>query len=185
MLALALLALLSATSNSDAFPEGRCYDRQCSFAPYKLAVTKDTHGKACFKFTPQECVDSPFKCCGKFNTTLTKVVFQARPTCKQALTGATINGTKKAGGVFFDLYKNATIGEVRITSMSLSRAQALATEICVLLRDPCPTLSSFCGSSNGGCFYALFDPLQHSCCPTCQLDIPPDCPCACPSQLSP
>jgi hypothetical protein len=156
------------------FPNGRCYDRDCDFAPYLLEKVVDEGPKVCFAIRAKECKESEYNCCSKFFSQLNKIVLSSVPVCNRSLQMVTLNGVRKGGGVFFDLYGNKS-AEVRITSMSLSYNTALSTEICLHLRNECDTWREFCGE----CKYAIFDPYQHTCCPTCSfqaVSLPPSPP---------
>lgn len=179
--------ILGLLGGVDAFPQGRCYDRACNLSPYVLKAVKPSPvkssgkseaGQVCFRLEPQDCVPSKYGCCEKFKTAITKVVLNVRPQCRPSLSGAMVNGVKKAGGVFFDLYKNGTIAEIRVTGMNIGPKDS-GTEICLLLKEPCPTLGHLCGGDTR-CMYAFFDPLQHTCCPSCEITTSEECQCACP-----
>ena len=85
----------------------------------------------------------------------------------------TVNGVKKGGGVYFDIYPGppgTNLGELRVTSLLLNATTAPGVDICITLAAPCNSMQLFCSGGGGGaggtfCAYAAFDPLLHTCCP--------------------
>lgn len=158
------------------FPMGRCYVRNCDSSPYKLVMTEKTWGRICFRVDGKACVDtsSRYTCCANFANVLNKIVLATQPMCNTSLARVTMNdgAIVKGGGVFFDLYNNSVDGtleaEVRITSLRLSYNAAVSTSVCLHLQGICEDPNVFCGGSV--CRNAFFDPLGHTCCPTCSIE---------------
>ena len=161
-------------STQNIFPVGRCYVHQCGASPYNIAWTSSN----CFQIVNQPCVDlSKYTCCQTFETLLHKIVFPVNPSCKGSLVNFTIDGVVKGGGITFDIF-SATDAELRISSMTYNMSTAIGLTMCLNLKNPCPTMSSFIANSQ----VAFFDTGQHYCCPTCDwynpymLPYPPGIP---------
>lgn len=158
------------TATAYKFPYGRCYVNSCLSSPYKLEVNKTSteRGRICFTVKGKECIDtSKYNCCEKFYEQLEKFVFRTNPRCSKSVKQVTVNGIKKAGGVFFDLYNNNTGAELRITSLRTNYTTVIGKEICIHLDGACTDVSDFCDSETE-CQYASFDPFLHACCPSCE-----------------
>lgn len=110
-------------------------------------------------------------CCDQFRERLTKVVLTADPRCRGAIQNVTVNGVRKGGGVFFDMYDNDTRSELRLTNLQLDAEGAEGALVCVSASAPCERAELLCRDrDNGGaCRYAVFDPEHHMCCPTCAM----------------
>lgn len=166
-----LLFLMYMTELSVAsFPNGRCYVRDCSSTPYKLEISTNTRNKFCFVINGKECKEtsSNYQCCSKFETDLHKIVLSTHNACNKSVDYVTIDGIRKGGGVFFDLYTSHS--ELRLTSLKMNYTSAIGKEVCVHIKSPCDTLDRFCDSSSTGtCMMAFFDPLAHTCCPICSF----------------
>lgn len=164
-----LFLLYSTSQSSAAFPNGRCYVRDCASTPYQLVTSQNIRNKFCFTINGKECTETStqHQCCSKFRTDLHKVVFSAKSECNKSLDYVTVDGVRKGGGVFFDLYTNHA--ELRLTSLRMNYSTALGREICIFLKPPCETFDLFCAASTdtGVCNMAFFDPLAHTCCPIC------------------
>ncbi len=176
---LAILLMLSTlTSTTFAFPMGRCYVRSCSASPYDLkwsSVTFDSRTSqmtACIDLRNKNCTDnSQYNCCGVFGNLLEKFDISSVPACKNSVVQVTVNGNKKGGGIYFDVYDNngQQEGQLRITGLNTPGPRVQGMRVCITTRAPCNTLSSFCRDIRGNCRYSLFNPDGHTCCPTCSL----------------
>lgn len=143
------------------FPDGRCYVNSCDASPYQFKSINQT----CFSIEKKACVDvSKYQCCNVFEKLLNKIVIKSDTMCKNTVTGVYINGVKKAGSVFFDLYGNAE-AQLRITNLKLIDYPALTT-VCIISKNPCANLTTFCP---GTCMIAAFNTDTHTCCPTCDV----------------
>jgi len=154
------------------FPMGRCYDKMCSSSPYTLDISSNNGSKMCFKIVSQPCTNTKYNCCDKFNKELFKIILSSRPECSKSVGTVTVNNVTKRGGVYFDLYLNKTYGELRLTNLKMSQNVALTSEVCINFKDVCNTFDVFKGLAK----WAVFDPHQHTCCPTCSftsLSLPP------------
>lgn len=155
------------------FPYGRCYVPSCDSMPYQLVITKQQPGLFCFTINSKPCRETHSVyngCCREFDETLNKIVVTAQKECKDSLSMVTVDGVRKGGGVFFDVY--STHGEVRITSLFWNKTRALGgREVCLHLRGMCEDPVVFCRDNRGLCRYAIFDPVHHICCPTCDFSI--------------
>lgn len=147
------------------FPMGRCYDKVCNSSPYTLDISSNNGSRFCFKPKSQQCVNTKYNCCNKFETELYKIILSSRPECKSSIRRVTVNNVTKGGGVYFDLYNNKTYAEVRLTTLKMNQTVALNSEICIFLKDVCDTFDKFKGIG----MWSVFDPLQHTCCPTCSF----------------
>lgn len=174
-LLLSLLSLLFFsidTASSYNFPYGRCYVNSCLASPYHLQMVTNNDGMVCFNIASKDCVDtSRYECCEKLYNTLEKFVIKTHPRCSRSVRLVTVNGVRKSGGVFFDLYNNNTNAELRITALRRNFTSGVNNIICVHLTGECTTSNEFCDSDTE-CTYALFDPFLHACCPTCESEIP-------------
>lgn len=171
MISLILLLLGAYVANAD-FPAGRCYEKTCNASPYEIRKVNSQDNKMCVRFSLKECTSPKYDCCNRFTNNLVKIVFPSLPICKNSVEMVTINGNKKGGGIYFDVY-NGDEAELRITSLNINQNKALNATICVHLKGTCSTFESFCRTKNSNvCKYALFDPARHDCCPTCRLTTP-------------
>ena len=162
-----LFFLFALTCSVNAyFPMGKCYDRSCAFTPFDLVVTSNIGNRMCFTLQEKECKPSPYKCCQKFQEKLIKIVFSSFPECRHSVDYVTLNGNKRGGGIYFDLYNGGKDAELRITNLHLPYNRTLNSVFCIHLKGTCNNFFKFCGSK---CQLAYFDPLQHSCCPTCNF----------------
>lgn len=170
-----LLAAVPANAN---FPRGRCSDGACTSSPYALRWQSMTEnvgsggGRFCFVVERQTCIQTQQRCCDMLADKLYKVVLSVNPTCNRRIANVTIDGVRKGGGVFFDLY-GADEAELRITNMPYNITTGPGRVICINTMAPCGTLSAFCanpdGTAAGTCKFSIFDPLTHICCPTCNI----------------
>ena len=143
------------------FPDGRCYVNSCDASPYQFKSINQT----CFSIEKKACVDvSKYQCCNVFEKLLNKIVIKSDTMCKNTVTGVYINGVKKAGSVFFDIYGNAE-AQLRITNLKLIDYPELTT-VCIISKNPCANLTTFCP---GTCMIAAFNTDTHTCCPTCDV----------------
>jgi hypothetical protein len=175
-----ILGIGIGTIGTSAFPMGRCYVRSCDSSPYQLVTTEMSPGRLCFRVDGKSCIETHdrYSCCANFDNVLNKIVLETQPQCNTSISSVTVNGGNKGGGVFFDLYGGNGLdiadvdvdvrAELRITSLRLNRTQALQTTVCINLRGVCHDPTVFCGGPV--CRNAFFDPLGHTCCPTCELD---------------
>lgn len=164
------LSLFSLNKNAveASFPNGSCKAQPCEGSPYRMEWLNVTdQGQFCFQVTSSssssKCIGP---CCSVFESLLKKFVIKSSPVCKTAFKMVTVNGIRKGGGVFFDLF-GAGEAELRITSLTLNATTAPSTVFCVSMGSPCQTLDAFC---NGPCIYSIYDPYTHRCCPTCMFD---------------
>jgi len=165
------LSLFSLKNTVNAsFPNGSCKAQPCEGSPYRMEWLNVTdQGQFCFQVissassSTTECIEP---CCSVFENLLKKFVIRSSPVCKTAFKMVTMNGIKKGGGVFFDLF-GAGEAELRITSLNLNVTTAPSTVFCVSMSSPCQTLDAFC---NGPCLYSVYDPYTHTCCPTCMFN---------------
>lgn len=159
--------LLLSISSARGFPAGRCYMRNCTSTPYDMGIVEKMAGGVCFQFNEKMCIDDDkYKCCAKFNSNLVKLVVNSRGVCSGSLDRVTVNGVRKGGGVFFDVYRDGG-GELRITSLNMEKKEVMGAKICIWLKQgsACPEWETFSKDN----LYALFDPLGHNCCPTCGI----------------
>lgn len=159
-----LLALLASTVKAYQFPNGRCEQNACTANPYTVSWVNSS--SLCFRVSLKECVETPQNCCQSLTNNLNKFVITANPSCKNQFKGVTVNGVRKGGGVFFDLYDNNTEAELRVTALKSNSTTIQGLEFCIQSDAPCNTQDAFC---NGDCRYSSFDPFSHKCCPTCNL----------------
>lgn len=152
-----------------AFPAGRCFEKTCDASPYLISVVPPpSPNMMCMQFSTKECTSARYNCCSRFLGNLVKVVFPSMPACNRSIERVTVNGVRKGGGVFFDIY-SPTRAELRVTALNMNQTMVLDSTICVHLRGECSTTETFCGTQEGECKFALFDPLVHDCCPTCAM----------------
>ena len=145
------------------FPRGSCPAQPCSRSPYNFVWTNVTPGSFCFSVVPTH--DCQGECCDRFEQMFVKFVINTLPWCKTAFQQVNVNGLKKGGGVFYDLYGiNNSESELRVTSMSYNNVTIANVTFCILSAPPCDTLDTFC---NGQCKFSVYDPFTHTCCPTC------------------
>jgi hypothetical protein len=156
-----LLAFNSATAQ---FPAGRCYVKSCLSTPYNISVSVTEPKKFCVRIVPKECqeTNSQYKCCDGFLKDLHKIVISANGKCNKSIDYVTIDNVRKAGGVFFDVYP--THSELRLTTLRMNATTAQNKEICVYLKNNC---EPFCVNDDNGCKVSVYDPISHTCCPTC------------------
>lgn len=170
------LMLLFMTTSTLGFPMGRCFVRSCDSSPYNIRVSEARRGRMCYSIDAKECMETNarFQCCQNFINSLNKIVFESHPRCNRSVAGVTVNGQMKGGGVSFDIDSgsgnNGGRAELRVTALRMNYTQALAATICVNLQGECVEPRTFCQSQNeDGCLAAVFDPLGHTCCPTCRI----------------
>ena len=163
MLPLPLLLLLLPTAYA-SFPAGSCATQSCSMSPYMFEwkTIDNNNGLFCFDVIPQPC-SGP--CCSVFQKLFMKWVMKTNPACKSAFGQVNINGLKKPGGVFYDLYNNNE-AELRVTSMTYTNTTINGNTFCIIMKSPCQHLETLC---NGKCFFSVYEPYQHKCCPTCNF----------------
>ena len=167
---LSILALsgMPDTGVESAFPDGSCVRRTCEQSPYALTwISQDkltgNLSTSCFQISRKDCTSgSDMDCCALFLSMLVKIVVWSRPECADAVRGVTLNGVKKGGGVYFD---TTPVSQLRLTSMYLNETAADGSVLCVTTAPPCNSLGTFCATDP--CVYAVYDPFQHVCCPTC------------------
>ena len=149
-----------------SFPNGQCAAQLCNGSPYSLSWLPTSPANSfCYTVTPIDQLLCIGPCCANFDNLLKKIVIKTTPTCKTSFKQINIDGIKKGGGVFFDLY-GAGEAELRMTSMTFNRTSIVGRTFCILMSAPCNTLDTFC---NGPCIYSIYDPDTHTCCPTCMF----------------
>ena len=154
-----------------SFPNGKCSAQLCNGSPYSLSWLPTVASPAnsfCYTVTPIDPSSCIGPCCANFDNLLKKIVIKTTPTCKTSFKQINIDGIKKGGGVFFDLY-GAGEAELRMTSMTFNRTSIVGRTFCIIMSAPCNTLDTFC---NGPCIYSIYDPDTHTCCPTCLFGTP-------------
>lgn len=164
MLPLSLLLLLLPTAYA-YFPAGSCAAQSCSMSPYMFEwkTIDNNNGLFCFDVVPQPCFGP---CCSIFQDRFMKWVIKTNPSCKSAFGQVNINGLKKPGGVFYDMYNNNNESELRVTSMTYTNTTITGNTFCIIMKSPCQNLNTFC---NGKCLFSVYEPYQHKCCPTCNF----------------
>ena len=171
-----LLTMLAAIAGSvGAFPDGSCFLRSCTQSPYMLAWNNDT----CFRIVDKVCVPDPrtgIDCCNTFRSALVKIVISAKPECESTIRAVSVNGIKKAGGVFFDTTPSP---QLRITSLTLNATTAVNAVLCFSAVAPCNTAALLCDT--WPCLFAVYDPFRHACCPSCEFFAPSPQPAPSPS----
>ena len=141
------------------FPMGRCYVNNCAASPYAFNKLNET----CFSVVRKPCQDaSTYDCCALFEHMLIKIVLKTTTDCQNTVRNVYVNGVRKAGGVYFDVYGSGE-AELRITSLALVDLQYV--EVCMNSIYPCETLEKFVLDNT----VAIFDPNTHTCCPTCTV----------------
>lgn len=147
-----------------AFPVGSCYHTNCDGSPYNFVWTyvDQVAGQFCFNLVNNNA-QSP--CATSFRQQTTKFVIKSQPMCSQYFKQVTVNGVKKGGGVFFDLYNNNSDAELRITSMHYNSTSVAPVTFCIFAGAPCNNLQTFCGGNT--CMFSVHDPFTHQCCPVC------------------
>jgi hypothetical protein len=156
------------------FPTGRCSVNKCESSLYDLTWTSENAvgntNVACFTVSKKMCIDTPgFSCCSLFESRLFKIVLPSLPICSKSVAQVTVNGTRKGGGVFFDVYDGQN-AELRLTTLRIDGSVAEGTKICLTLVEPCNTIADFCvEDASGLCKFAIFDVGNHLCCPTCVM----------------
>lgn len=175
ILLLSLITLSTfSTGESFVFPFGRCYDRACGSSPYQFIWLRNatSAGKLCFRIEQKSCSDSKYSCCSIFQKNLQKFVIYTKGICKNAVENVYINGKRRAGGVFFDLYNEGKHAELRVTNLDIINANnAENTTVCLDLKKPCDNVLKFCKRIRKGeaCQYALWETARHECCATCRF----------------
>ena len=165
-----LLALCMFSTAYADFPNGRCSDKACSSSPYSLKwqtvqQSATAGGRFCFVVERQVCVQTQQQCCTMLSNKFFKMVLASKTQCNKKIANVTIDGVRKGGGVFFDLYANDE-AELRITNLPYNITTGPGRIVCINTLPPCGTLQAFC-PNNGTCVYSIFDPETHICCPTC------------------
>lgn len=151
------------------FPLGSCNTIACSGSPYDFFWTSvdNVNGTFCFKLVNN---DAQSACASQFRNSLNKFVIKSTPLCMDAFIEVTINGAKKGGGVFFQVFgTNSSEAELRVTSMNYNNNSVAALTFCVEAAPPCNTLEAFCGGLP--CVYSVYNPFTHTCCPVCNFQI--------------
>jgi hypothetical protein len=174
MLFLLLVATSGYTQSTYFFPYGRCSDKKCGSSPYELTwISKSirddlSQGTFCFHVRTRECtINSQYDCCNKFKKEFKKFVIHVRPECKEAFLGVSVNGQRKGGGIFYDVYDKQN-AELRVTALSgINYETANRTQICVHLKAPCIPLHNFCILRDNQCYVSIWETQQHECCPRC------------------
>ena len=137
-------ALLAAAMRAalGAFPRGSCPAQPCDWSPYNFMWTNVTPGSFCFNVVPAAAgCEGP--CCATFENLLMKFVVNTVPDCKTAFKQVNINGVRKGGGVFFDVYGiNNSESELRVTSMSYNNMTVGNLTFCIIVSAPCDSLDT-------------------------------------------
>ena len=162
-----LLLLPFMTSTTAYFPAGSCAAQKCSMSPYDFQWTSidNVNGQFCFNVIPRPSDGCVGQCCSVFQQLFMKFVIKANPSCKSAFRQVNINGVRKPGGVFYDIY-NTNESELRVTSMTYNNVSVVGNTFCILMNSPCNNLATFC---NGPCIFSVYNPYTHTCCPTCSF----------------
>ena len=157
-----LISLLTNLANAAIFPQGSCRPQQCSNSPYELVWVNTS----CFQIKAKPCVGP---CCDTLTSLLQKIAISVDPLCKSDFKYVTLNGIKKGGGVFYDLYSygNITYGELIITSLQMYNGEGVNNTLCLNVNKPCDDLNILCMGLP--CVYSIYDPFRHICCPICNF----------------
>ena len=167
-----LLTLMSMIPFSlSTFPVGRCYQKACLASPYSATVIADNDKQMCIAFENKNCYSDPqYDCCTRFTDNVIKIVLPSVPECNSSVSFVTINGEKKGGGIYFDVFDNDN-AELRITNLYLNNTQMLSSIICINFKNVCLNMSTFCRQRNDPrCLVTFYDPTIHDCCPTCPIN---------------
>ena len=148
-----------------AFPIGSCKNVNCNGSPYDFvwSLVDQKSGLFCFNLVNNKANSS---CADSFRQYTRKFVIRSQPLCADAFKQFNVDGLKKNGGVFFDKYNNDTEAELRITSLNFTNNSALShVSFCIIVNPPCNNIVTFCGGNT--CYYSVYDPYTHECCPVC------------------
>ena len=161
---LTIILFLSLFSmKSDAFPLGSCTNTNANGSPYDLVWTliDQNAGLFCFQAVNNNAQST---CATNFRTQLTKVVIKSQPLCQSAFVQVNVDGIKKGGGVYFDVFgQNNSEAELRVTSMNYNNNSVSTVMFCIITKPPCNEITTFCGGET--CTYSIYDPFTHECCP--------------------
>ena len=162
--ALVFMSMFLVPSSLALFPVGSCKKTMCDGSPYNFVWTyvDQVAGQFCFTLDNNNAQSD---CASAFRQQTTKFVIKTQPMCSEYFKQVTINGVKKGGGVFFDLYNGNSEAELRVTSMNYTNTTIAHVTFCIFATAPCNNLQTFCGGST--CLYSLFNPFTHQCCPVC------------------
>ena len=159
------LTLFSLTKNSlSTFPLGSCTNTNCEGSPYDFvwSLVDQKAGLFCFNLVNNKANSL---CASSFRANMRKFVIRSQPLCLNAFKQVNIDGHKKTGGVFFDTFNNDTEAELRVTAMSYTNNTVPQVSFCIILNPPCNDIITFCGGNT--CYYSVYDPYTHECCPVC------------------
>ena len=173
---LLLLLLATCARNATAvFPYGRCYTNGCQAAPIALLGPQIVPGGFCFDLTAKPCVDgTASNCCSLFSKFLNKIVIKTDSLCYDKIKSVAIDGVKKGGGVYSDIYNNNET-ELRLTNLLSNTSSMNGKRLCIFPSAPsCVDPLAFCGQLP--CLYSVFDTTFHECCPTCSSSWSPSPP---------
>lgn len=148
------------------FPAGSCAAQPCSWSPYDFtwSFIDNVGGAFCFNVVPKAC-EGP--CCATFEKLFMKFVIKTKAECKPYFRQVNINGQKKGGGVFFDIYNTYNESELRVTSMAYNNLTVTDQTFCIFVNPPCNDILTFCNGAP--CMFSIYDPYTHACCPTCSF----------------
>ena len=148
-----------------AFPQGSCGARACIGSPYTFTWTShdDTNGIYCFQLQNNNAQSA---CATTFRQQTTKIVIKSQPICQDPPPKITIDGVVKGGGVYFTTFGiNNSLAELRATSMNYDNNTVANVTFCIVTKPPCLSLNALCGGDT--CYYSVYDPFTHLCCPVC------------------
>lgn len=119
----------------------------------------------CFTVGITNCLRSN-PCCTQ---DLIKLEFDVVPQCVGSVVYSITDGVQRPAQ-----YQLKPYPTVKVNQISKRFLDVPGTQICLLLRPPCATISQLCGRPNG-CTYALFNKRtsdQPKCCPVRNIDDP-------------
>ena len=162
------LLLLLIGSSYARFPQGSCPSQGCIESPYEF----EWDSNFCFEIKSKNCEGG---CCQTFIDQVQKLAIKANAECKSSFQMVTVDGVRKGGGVFFDIYGNNE-AEVRITALWSNNATIVGKKFCIIVNpfSDCSKYHIFFNSLDT-IFYSVYDPFTHLCCPLCtsSFTVPP------------
>ena len=159
-----MLFLSSIGHSVSTFPAGSCSQTNCEGSPYDFvwSLVDQKSGLFCFNIVNNKANNS---CASSFRSNTRKFVIRSQPLCAVSFKQVNLDGQKKTGGVFFDTFNNETEAELRVTAMSYTNNTISQISFCIILNPPCNDIVTFCGGNT--CYYSVYDPYTHACCPVC------------------
>jgi hypothetical protein len=170
ILKILFVALFCLTQSTAVFPMGSCATTDCMGSPYDFVWTliDQNAGLFCFDIHNKITAGNSNACATSFQNQFTKFVIKSQPICQNAFVQVNINGHKKGGGVFFSTFGiNNSEAELRVTSMAYTNKTIPGNTFCLIVKPPCNDLATFCGGDT--CYYSVYDPFTHDCCPVCMF----------------